>query len=266
MFVVDDWREIFLCLINFAYHVHPHYKLVVSANRDEFYARKTKHAHFWDEYPFLLGGKDLEQGGMWLGITKEGKFAALTNYREKISNKKNYRSRGELVKNFLIGNDHAYDYLKEVERRKNDYPGFNLLVGYADELYYYSNRYDHILKLEKGIYSLCNSTIDCEWEKAKKGKRYMEEVMSIRDEEKIQKRLFASLLDEEKAPDELLPDTGLDKELERFLSSIFIKGEDYGTRSSTVILVGYDNRVIFSEKTYDTDKKTHTFSFMFEKR
>lgn len=253
-----------MCLINFAYNVHPKYKFIVAANRDEFYKRKTKEAHFWPEYPFLLGGKDLEQGGTWLGITKNGRFAALTNYREVDKNMKTYRSRGELVKNYLINHINPYDYLRTIEEKKNEYPGFNLLVGTCDDLYYYSNRSNGILKLEKGIYSLCNGSFDCNWFKAERGKKYVEACLAIDDEKEIQHRLFQSLIDEEKAPDDRLPNTGFSKELERFLSSIYIKGDDYGTRSSTVLMIGKDNNVTFSEKTYGTESIINTFSFVIE--
>lgn len=251
-----------MCLINFAYRVHPKYKLIVAANRDEFYERQTKEAHFWPEYLFMLGGKDLEQGGMWLGITKNGRFSALTNYREIDRSGKTYRTRGELVKNFLIENNSPYDYMLSIEENKDEYPGFNLLVGDMDGLYFYSNRDEGIKKVEQGIYSLCNGPLDCNWQKVERGKKYIEACLHIEDEKELEKKLFKSLLDEEKAPNELLPNTGFTVEMERFLSSIYIKGEDYGTRSSTVLLISHENNVTFTEKTYVPQSKIRTFSFV----
>lgn len=251
-----------MCLINFAYKAHPNYKFVVAANRDEFFARKTKNAHFWPEYPFMLGGKDLEQGGMWLGITKTGRFGALTNYREKEDTNKTYRTRGELVKNFLISDMAPDQYLLAIDDRKDEYPGFNLIVGHVDDLYFYSNRANGIKKLEKGIYSLCNGEFDCNWQKVERGKQYMKEAFMINGEKEMENFLFQSLIDEQKAPDDKLPNTGFSKDLERFLSSIFINGDDYGTRSSTVLLVDKNNKVTFTEKTYKPDTNFVTYSYV----
>lgn len=238
-----------LCLINFAFHAHPSFPFIIAANRDEFYHRPTAEADYWIDYPFLLGGKDLEKGGMWLGITKSGRFAALTNFREILGLPIDIRSRGELVKDFLISEEEPIEYLERLERVQHEYPGFNLILGDMNDLYFFSNRSEGIVKIESGTYSLCNGSFHCSWPKVEKGKQMLEKSLNIETREDLQHYLFYHLKDSVVAPDDLLPDTGVGQKLERFLSSMFIKGDDYGTRSSTVI-IGNPQGIYFTEKTY----------------
>lgn len=250
-----------MCLINFAFHAHPQYPFIVAANRDEFHKRETAPAHFWEEYPFLLGGKDLEKGGMWLGVTRSGRFAALTNYREIVNYPKEIRSRGELVKDFLVGNMTPLDYLNSLVPVKDEFPGFNLLVGNVEELYIFSNRSNEIEKISAGVYSLCNGEFHCEWPKVRLGKDLIEASLEFNTEQDLIRILMEGLKDQTKALDQFLPDTGVGLDLERFLSSIYISGEDYGTRSSTVMIMNKKNEIHFSEKTYMTKSKEKVRSF-----
>ncbi|MFC4408924.1 NRDE family protein [Chungangia koreensis] len=256
-----------MCLINFQLHAHPKYKLVVAANRDEFYGRPTAPAAFWEDEPNLLAGRDLLGMGTWLGITKSGRFAALTNYRDPSEIAEGKISRGEIVRDFLTGDMHAEEYLKELHENKDRYNGFNLIVGTPDELYYYSNIAGKVEKVQPGTHGLSNHLLDTPWPKVVKGttnlRKYAEQNADL-----APKALFEILANAEQASDEELPETGVGIDLERSLSSLFIRIPDYGTRCSTVVLVDQQNQVTFSERTYENGEfvKDRTFSFQIEER
>ena len=128
-----------MCLILFAYKSHPKYKLVIAANRDEFYARETVAAKFWDDHPDMLAGRDLEGGGTWFGINRSGKVSLLTNYRDLSNIKPNAPTRGKLVSDFLIAEPDVSLYLDIIDNLAESYNGFNLILGSVDDLWYYSN-------------------------------------------------------------------------------------------------------------------------------
>jgi uncharacterized protein with NRDE domain len=159
-----------MCLIAFAYKTHPRYSLVVAANRDEFYRRPTAPVDFWPECPCVLAGRDLEQGGTWLGVSRDGRFAALTNYRDPAANRPDARSRGELVRDYLCGSMSPQEYLERVKASGGDYNGFNLLVGDAGGLWYYSNRTDVVAAVAPGVHGLSNHLLDTPWPKVAKAK------------------------------------------------------------------------------------------------
>lgn len=240
-----------MCLILFAYKTHPTYKLIVAANRDEFYARPTAPAHYWDDQPQILAGRDLEKMGTWMGVTTDGRFAALTNYRDPTDINKDTRSRGELVAEFLKGNDRPKIYLQKVAGNARQYPGYNLLVGDFQELYYYSNIEDKVKKLEPGIYGVSNHLLNTDWPKVKKGKEELSGLLTW-DNNDLTEQLFKLLQHADPAPDELLPNTGVSLEWERILSPLFIQSEGYGTRSSTVLLMN-DKELNYIEKVYTKD-------------
>lgn len=241
-----------MCLIIFAKDAHPRYKLILTANRDEFDARPTAPAAFWSDAPDILAGRDLAAGGTWLGITTNGRFAAVTNYRDS-SAPAGEKSRGDLTKNFLTGEETAQNFLREIERGKKDYSGFNLLVGdfgtSKSELFYFSNRGEKPQKLSGGIYGLSNHLLDTAWHKVEQSKAAFTEILQSNDEIPPA-GLFAVLADRRVAPNEKLPETGVGIERERILSPAFIETDGYGTRSSTVLTVERDGRVRFTEKTF----------------
>lgn len=251
-----------MCLIFFALNQHPTYKLIVAANRDEFYARETAPAHFWEDHPRILGGRDLEAAGTWMAMNKNGRISLVTNYRDPDNINPKAPSRGQLVSDFLLNSDTAQAYLRNVAERAKQYNGFNLLTGYPHELWYLSNYQEGIQKLESGVYGLSNHLLDTPWPKVHRGK---EKFSSAIKESNIESdTLFELLYDEQRAQDDLLPDTGIGLERERALSSMFIKTKGYGTRCSTVILVSHDNQVVFSERVYELDTfayKTNKFQF-----
>ena len=154
-----------MCLILLAIRKHPRYKVVLAANRDEYYDRPSAPPHFWKDRPHLLAGRDLLAGGTWLGITKKGRIAAVTNYRDPLNVRQNAISRGKLVTDFLLGEDDPPVYLERIRRDKDLYNGFNLIVGHRENLYWYSNRKDQVRSLESGVYGLSNRFLDTPWPK-----------------------------------------------------------------------------------------------------
>ena len=233
-----------MCLIVLAWHHHPDYPLVVAANRDEFYARPSAPAARWDDAPQVIAGRDLEAGGTWLGITENGRFAALTNVREP-GKPPGKHSRGLLTRDFLAGSANPWDYASAL--RTADFSGFNLLLADPQTLVYLSNRDTGPQRLAAGIYGVSNRLLDTPWPKLAKAKaRFAEAITALPDEE----ALFALLADDEIVPDHALPDTGVSVEWERLLSAIFVRSETYGTRASTLAWQRRDGQVRLHEKSF----------------
>ena len=182
-----------MCLILFAYKVHPSYPLVLAANRDEFYDRPTQSADFWPDHPQLLAGIDLQEKGTWLGVTKEGKFAAITNYRDPASWKTAAPSRGKLVRDYLVGDLNPENYLKEISAHARDYNGFNLLLGDRENLWVFSNQGD-AKKLQPGIYGLSNHLLDTPWPKVQRGKQLLKKALAKKGDA-LEEALFEMLAD-----------------------------------------------------------------------
>jgi uncharacterized protein with NRDE domain len=241
-----------MCLILFAYRVHPKYKLIIAANRDEFYQRQTAPAHYWDDNPQILAGRDLEKMGTWMGVTTDGRFSALTNYRDPKELTEGKRSRGELVADALKYKGDLESYMETVARQRDLFPGYNLLAGDINNLYYYSNIGNELQKLEPGVYGVSNHLLNTEWPKVKKGKTDLSKIIND-NKESLVENLFTLLQNAEPAPDQLLPDTGVSLEWERMLSSLFIKGQNYGTRSSTVLLMS-DKEIQYVERVFLKDR------------
>ncbi|HEY5826682.1 MAG TPA: NRDE family protein [Cyclobacteriaceae bacterium] len=238
-----------MCLIFLSINQHPTYSLIVAANRDEFYERKTAPADFWNDHPNILGGRDLGAGGTWMGITQSGKISMITNYRDLKNLKSKAPSRGQLVSDYLIEEVNPENYLKGIESSKDQYNGFNLIVGSANELWYLSNYKSGIEKITSGVHGLSNALLDTPWPKVLKGKSKFEQI--IKKDKVEADDLFTMLLDEQVAPDAQLPDTGVGLERERQLSSMFIKSPGYGSRCSTVVLIDKNDHVLFAERVYD---------------
>ncbi|MFC4559058.1 NRDE family protein [Virgibacillus kekensis] len=251
-----------MCLINFQINDHPNYKLIVAANRDEFYQRPTAPAHYWKDNPYILAGRDLVQNGTWLGITKDGQFAALTNYRNPGEDTADKLSRGSIVRDFLSEDGPPLQFLESLQEKKNNYAGFNVIVGSADALYHYSNANDTITNVPAGTHGLSNHLLNTPWPKVVKGKQqlqtYLEKNKQLNPDE-----LFRIISDAEEAEDNMLPDTGVGKELERKLSPLFINMADYGTRSSTVLTIDKNNQVHFVERSYENSQLTQEKQFEF---
>ena len=259
-----------MCLILCAYDIHPRYRLILAANRDEFYDRPTKGLAYWDDTPKILAGRDLKARGTWLGVTGKGRLAAITNYREPHNIKAQAPSRGGLVTDFLIAEATPRQYCEQIAQDSQNYNGFNLILGDADQLCYCSNRSHAIVTLEPGYYGLSNHLLDTPWPKVEKGKTKLQALLKNGDEIDLD-LLFALLHDQSQPPDQTLPDTGVGMEWERILAPLFIQSPVYGTRSSSIILIDRSNQVTFVERTYDTNPTrtstptTRSFTFKIEK-
>lgn len=235
-----------MCLILFAWQKHPDYPLVVIANRDEFYARPSREAQWWDEGE-IFAGRDLEAGGTWLGVNRRGHFAAVTNVREPGTMSPGKRSRGDLTRNYLAGGDDAETYLQNLQSRDQDYAGFNLLLAEGQALWFYSNREREIRRIEAGVYGVSNGLFDEAWPKLKSGREELAAQVSERIEHS---HLMEILTDHRIANDHELPDTGVTLDIERLLSSRFIRSPEYGTRACSVVTIDNNGSVEFSEENY----------------
>lgn len=243
-----------MCVIFFAYDCHPQYQLVVAANRDEYYKRPALPAAFWPDNSIILAGKDLQEGGTWMGITTTGRFGALTNYRDPSSYKPQAPSRGSLVQNYLSSNLDPASYMGNLPNGGADYNGFNLLAGTYESLYYYSNREKQVRKVAPGIHGLSNSLLDESWPKVIRGKRFLADCLQQED---IQvEQLFAIMADKELPADQDLPQTGVSLEMERMLAPIYVVSQNYGTKSTTVILVDHNHKVRFWERSITPAQKS----------
>jgi uncharacterized protein with NRDE domain len=240
-----------MCLILVAWRAHPRYPLVVAANRDEFFARPTTAASFWPDVD-ILAGRDRQGGGTWLGISRAGRFAALTNFRDPTRQRDGLASRGGLVTNFLTSDTPTTSWLQELATRTRHYNGFNLMVGNADSLACLASVTGEIRILEPGIYGLSNHLLDSPWPKVEAAKSALLTALSALPEDGP---LFGLLRDETIHPDNDLPRTGVSLEWERLLSSAFVRAPGYGTRCSTVLMVDNARTAVFDEQTWLEDAK-----------
>jgi uncharacterized protein with NRDE domain len=203
----------------------------------------------------VLAGRDLRSGGTWFGITKQGRLAALTNYRDPAAVKPHAPSRGHLVRNYLLGSAEPREYLRSLQREGKRYNGFNLLLGDEERLYWCSNRGRGVQELTPGLHGLSNHLLDTPWPKVRRGKEAFERLLSAEDTPDPE-RLLEVLHDRTRADNGELPDTGVDTEWERVLSPMFIESPAYGTRSSTILLIDRGDRAIFMERTFNGDPAT----------
>lgn len=246
-----------MCLILFSYKQHAQYPLILAANRDEHYERPTAQAMPWTGHPTIIGGRDLKVGGTWLGMTRSGRWAALTNVRDKqevqMSDSSSYRSRGELVGDYLKNEVSPLSYLQQIRSNDNDYRGYNLLLGDSDSLSTYSNRTKVIETIAPGIFGLSNAYLDAPWPKVMQGKEGLKNICNnpeISDEEQLTQQLFQLLRHSKVADDKYLPRTGVSLEWERTLSPLFIKSTNYGTCSSSILIIDRNGMMTFTERSY----------------
>ncbi|WP_095109146.1 NRDE family protein [Pseudomonas sp. Irchel 3E20] len=234
-----------MCLIVFAWRPGHAQPLVVAANRDEFYARPSLPLAQWPENPQIYAGRDLEAGGTWLGIGADGRFAALTNIRNPHQPPAR-KSRGELVARFLDGKIPIDDYLTDVAGRSIEYAGFNLLIGTAQQLWYYNALTTAPVQVQAGVYGLSNAGLDTPWPKLLKARAALGEVLH----DPQPQALLALLGDNQVAPFADLPDTGVGLATETLLSSVFIASPSYGTRASTALIVHADGTRHLVERSF----------------
>ncbi|TGN19953.1 NRDE family protein [Leptospira idonii] len=246
-----------MCLVGFAYKVWPGYPIVIASNRDEFFNRATEKASFWEDHPAILAGRDLQSFGTWLGVTKQGRVAFVTNNRNlRIPSISDPLSRGKLVSEFLISDLSSESYSKEIEANADKYEGFNLFVYDGGSLpVYISNRGGRRSVIEQGFHTLSNALWNTNWPKTEKLRSkmvplYEDNFAARRNEGFPWEKIFEILNDRSMADSEGLPDTGIGKEKEKALSSIRITAPGYGTRASTIVAISEKGEVFFWEKTY----------------
>ncbi len=241
-----------MCILFVAWRQSRQYPLVVAANRDEFHHRDTAPLQWWEEAPQLAAGRDLEAGGTWLGLTRSGRFAALTNVRHPAAGGAP-RSRGELVRDILLAPEEVPESLAEPARQRHAYGPFNLLALGAGGLYYLNNIDGEAPQsLPPGVYGLSNARLDTPWPKLTRGRACFADLVAAGASPEA---CFDMLYDSSPAADEALPDTGVGLAFERRLSALFVLGEAYGTRCSTVVRVAADGSGEIHERRFDADAR-----------
>ncbi|HEX3395181.1 MAG TPA: NRDE family protein [Steroidobacteraceae bacterium] len=237
-----------MCLVLLAWRGHAKYPCVIAANRDELHSRPAVAAHWWPTRPPILAGRDLSAGGTWLGVTRSGRFAALTNYRDPEQRRPGTPSRGTLVTSILMSGASIDQSLEKLRRVSEEYNGFNLLFSDGARLAIYESVSGSGRELGPGIYGLSNHLLDTPWPKVQTAKSRLSRALS---ESATAAGLLELLRDGEPAPDEQLPRTGLSLPWERLLSSAFVRAPEYGTRCSTVLRIDESRRACFDEWTWD---------------
>lgn len=238
-----------MCLIVFAWKVIPGTPLIAAANRDEFYDRPAAPASWWQDHPQVHAGRDLRGGGTWLGVSEAGRFAALTNIRAPSERRADAPSRGALVADYLSGSDTPEHYVERLRGNTEVFNGFNLLIGDATTMLWYSNRHQDDDRngkpLAPGIYGLSNDRLDAPWPKVVRTKA---QFASLLCQGAPEEAYFEMLTDTTPASDCRLPKTGVSLEMERLLSAVCIESPNYGTRVSTVVQLHADRSVSLDER------------------
>lgn len=245
-----------MCLVVVGWRCHAHFPLVVAANRDEFHDRPTAPATFWSDHPTVFAGRDLLGGGTWMGASRAGRFAALTNYRDPALHRTHAPSRGALVSGFLAGVETPEQFAARLEHRVADYNGFNLLVADLDALICIS----HVpgepyctQVLSPGVHALSNHRLNTPWPKLLRARAGMTRALPLLPDRRALRRMLA---DRDMAPDSALPDTGVGLALERMLSAVFIVSPRYGTRASTLLLRSNSGELVMEEAAFDSRGRT----------
>lgn len=242
-----------MCLIVFAWQQHPDIPLLLAANRDEFHERPASAASYWDDTPEVLAGRDLQAGGTWLGVSRSGRFAAITNIRDPDARTSRApRSRGELTHNFLRGKDSAQSYLSSVAKTVGEYQGFNLLIGDKTSLWYLhgsSTQKAVPTALTPGIYGLSNAALDIPWPKVALARVKLQRELQCKEGPNHQ-QLRDCLSDRTLANSAALEQHKLSGEMARQLSAQFIVTERYGTRCSTTLRQHRNGLVEFQEQRF----------------
>jgi len=239
-----------MCLILLAVDAHPHYPLVLAANRDEFFARPSAPAAPWPGAEHVIGGRDLEKGGSWLALARGGRLAAVTNYRDGSRQNTGSRSRGLLVSDFVLSRERPREFLQDLRGGADLYDGFNLIVADRGQVWHFNNISGQIAQVAPGVHGLSNHLLDTPWPKVANGKTALAAALSAPRED-LAARLFDVLREERVAGDHELPSTGVALEWERVLSPAFISTPTYGTRASTIVLIEDSGAATLIERSFD---------------
>ena len=241
-----------MCLVVFAWQVHPQYRLIVAGNRDESHRRPTQDAHWWPDNESLLAGRDLQAGGTWLAVSKSGRFATVTNFHEGLSSRAGRKSRGALVMDFVTDTSSPQEYESSIAY--DEYAGFSLLLCDGESMSYLSNRDDLEANLDPGIYGLSNASLDTPWSKVVRARSGLESL--IDSSEVNETELMRLLADRTPAAVDEVETEGLPFEIARALTAPFIIAPEYGTRSSSTVLWGIDDVIDICERRFDPSGKT----------
>ena len=251
-----------MCLLIIASHAHPRYPLIIAANRDEVFNRPTAAAHYWDDHPGILAGRDLDRGGTWMAVDRLGRVAAVTNYRDRSAPRPGLSSRGSLVTGYLTGTQSAAKYLADVAGRVSDYNSFNLCAGDSGSIWVISSADPRPRRLPRGVHGISNGSLDVPWPKVERGRQALQTLL---EEDAVDvARIFGFLQDRE-VPVESQPPAG--PAAESWAVPVFVSGADYGTRCSTVLLAGLDGSIQYHETGYDrngmeTNRTAYSFTVM----
>ena len=250
-----------MCLVIFAWKVHPENRLLLAANRDEFHGRPAQELHWWPDAPDLLAGRDLQAGGTWLAVGRSGRFATVTNYREQQTRRAGLQSRGEIVTDFVNGSQSAGEFVKSAAGE--NYAGFSLLAAADDELWYVSNRGDGPQQLSPGVYGLSNASLDTPWTKLV---RTRDGLSSMLDSDNVNETTLMGLLaDRSVAPVADVEAGALPFELVRALTAPFIVSAEYGTRCTTTLMWSNAGKITLAERRFAADgTRTGESSFSFD--
>ena len=237
-----------MCLIAFAWNAHPRWRLLLAGNRDEFHARPSAALVRWDDAP-IIGGRDLEAGGTWLGVTDSARCCVVTNVRDPRDPQRG-ASRGLLATDYLGGAADAIAHARQLLPAADGYRPFNLLTFDAQVAFYLGNRPEpRAQRVAPGVHGLSNADFNTPWPKTRALMQRLQQWIDDGGEADFAP-LFEALADERQAPDAQLPDTGVRLERERWLSSAFIRGESYGTRASTVVAIGHEGHGVIVERRF----------------
>jgi len=257
-----------MCLIVFTVQQHPAFPLVVAANRDEFFRRPTASMDWWHSDIAgreVLAGRDLLSGGTWLAVDRTGQVSAVTNVREG-SQATGSHSRGELPLMALAVDTPTL--ATRLPQQKRHYSGFNLVRLDTRAGWYFSNRDAHPGRhVHRGAYGLSNHLLQTPWPKLLRLRNSVTNLLESATSDQtddLHQCLIERLQDTTPAPDHELPDTGVGRETERFLSSPFIVGSDYGTRATTVVTVDASGHIQVTEQSWGPEGKredTRRFSW-----
>ena len=251
-----------MCLILVVWRQHPRYPVFIAANRDEYHDRASAPAAWWSDQPSLLAGRDLAAGGTWLGVTRTGRFAALTNFRDPTRVRKDAPSRGSLVTGLLTSTESVAASLHRLRRIGGDYNGFNVIFSDGRRLGIYESVPGEGRELAPGVYGLSNHLLDTPWPKVAKAKSKLLTAIDAAAQIRVRRWICCAIA--RPAPQHELPSTGVSAEWESLLSSAFIKAPQYGTRCSTIVRMDAHNHTFFDEWSWDAaGEQAHRVSMEF---
>ncbi len=239
-----------MCVWFLAYGVDADYPVILAGNRDEFLDRPTLAADFRPDAPEILAGRDEKEGGTWMGLSRRGRWAFLTNFRDPAAVRPERESRGHIVSGYLSGSEAPEAWLSHLSKTADDYNPFNLVAADASGAFFFSNHAPGISRIPPGVHGFSNSLPDVSWPKVARGRAALSQLLEKSPEGPDTSALFRILSDTRRAQDRELPETGVGLEFERVLSSIFVQSPVYGTRSSTVMLLSRDGRALFLERSF----------------